>query len=71
MKYSEVVDWHWEKTGDPDAVIMAVDDDNEYRITDVYSIIDNEWKDAGDLGEYQGEILYDTFEEALEASEVE
>ena len=71
MKYSKVVDWHWGETGDPDAVIMLVDEENNYQICEVYSLRDEEWHDAGNLGIYQGEVLYDTFEEALEAEDVE
>ncbi|MHC1567930.1 MAG: hypothetical protein ACXQTD_09635 [Candidatus Syntropharchaeia archaeon] len=81
MKYTSTVDWHWEKTGDPDAVILEIDDDDEngYRICDAYSLTDREWRDPGDVDLWLeeekirlGEVrLFDSFEEALEAAEEE
>ena len=69
VKYSEVVEWTW-LDGSTEDVVMLVsdpDEDGHRKICEVYSIQYDVWKDAGDLGEYQGEILYDTFKEALKA----
>ncbi|HDM35651.1 MAG TPA: hypothetical protein ENG09_00155 [Candidatus Syntrophoarchaeum butanivorans] len=73
MKYTAVVDWHWGKTGNPDAVILEVDEENDYKICDAYSLTDQEWRDPGDVDLWLEEEvrLFDSFEEALEATEAE
>ena len=64
--YSEAINWYWGKADDPDTVIMLVDVENDYKVCEVYSLRDEEWHDAGDLGEFEEEDLFCTLAEAIE-----
>jgi len=48
-------------------VIMLVDEENDYQVYEVYSLRDEKWHDASNLGEYYEELtLFCTLAGAIE-----